>query len=104
CFAGQMALRAAAARPDRIAAAAAFHGGGLVTDTPTSPHLVLPRVKARLYFGHAVNDRSMPAEAIETLNAALEEWSGLYESDVYDGSLHGWTVPDSAVYNEPQAE
>ena len=53
CFAGQFALRTAAARPDRIAAAASFHGGRLVTDDDQSPHLVLPRVKARLYFGHA---------------------------------------------------
>ncbi len=71
CFTGGMALRTAAARPDAIAAAASFHGGSLVTDAPTSPHLVLPRIKARLYFGHATNDRHMPAEAIATLDQAL---------------------------------
>src|SRR5260370_42141395 len=68
CFTGAMALRTAAACSDKIAAAASFHGGGLCTDSPTSPHLVLPRVKARLYFGHAVEDRSMPQEAIEKFN------------------------------------
>ena len=104
CFTGAMALRTAAARPERIAAAASFHGGRLYTDTPASPHLVLPRVKARLYFGHAVEDRGMPAEAIEKLNHALEEWGGRYESETYEGSYHSWTVPDSPVYNQPQAE
>ena len=104
CFTGAMALRSAAARPDRIRAAASFHGGGLYTDTPQSPHLAIPRVKARLYFGHAVDDRSMPQEAIDKLDRALEAWAGNCESEVYEGAYHGWTVPDSPVYNEPQAE
>ncbi len=104
CFTGGMALRLAAARPDRIAAAASFHGGGLCTEAPTSPHLVLSRVKARLYFGHAVEDRNMPVEAIAKLDAALASWGGRYESDVYEGAYHSWTVPDSPVYNEAQAE
>ena len=60
CYTGQMALRMAAAMPDRIAAAASFHGGWLATDKPDSPHLLLPQVKARLYFGHADNDELMP--------------------------------------------
>lgn len=107
CFTGAMAMRAAAARPDRIAAAASFHGGRLFTDDSTGPHLVLPRVKARLYFAHAVNDNTMPAEAIEKLDRALEAWdpSGdRYESEIYEGAYHGWTAPDSPVYNEAQAE
>ena len=74
CFAGQFALRTGAARPARIAAVASFHGGGLVTDIDRSPHLVLPWLKARLYLGHAVNDRSMPPEAIEKLRGALKSW------------------------------
>jgi carboxymethylenebutenolidase len=104
CLTGAMALRTAAVRPDKIAAAASFHGGGLYTDKPTSPHLVLPQVKARLYFGHAVQDRSMPQEAIEKLNRALETWGGKYESEVYEGAYHSWTTLDSPVYNQPQAE
>jgi carboxymethylenebutenolidase len=104
CFAGGVALRIAAARPDRIAAAASFHGGGLATDAPTSPHLLLPRIQARLYFGHATQDRGMPAAAIEKLDRALDAWGGRYESKVYEGAFHGWTVPDSPVYNQPQAE
>jgi carboxymethylenebutenolidase len=104
CFAGQFALRMAAARPDRIAAAASFHGGGLVTDTGRSPHLVLPQVKARLYFGHAPNDRSMPAEAIEKLVGALQAWAGAYENEMYDGALHGWMIPGEKRYHPEQAE
>lgn len=103
CFTGSMAMRTAAARPDRIAATASFHGGGLYTDSPSSPHLVLPRIKARLYFGDAVNDRSMPAEAIEKLNRELEKWGGKYQSEVYSGG-HGWTVPDAPAYNQIEAE
>jgi len=104
CFSGQFALRIAAARSDRIVAAASFHGGNLVTDTDRSPHLVLPQVKARLYFGHAVNDRSMSFEAVEKLRAALEEWGGAYESETYDGALHGWMIPGGKVYNPEHAE
>jgi carboxymethylenebutenolidase len=104
CFTGKMALFTALSRPDKIAAAASFHGGGLATDAPNSPHLILGLpLKARLYFGHAVNDRSMPAEAIEKLNRALEAWGGKYESEVFEGAAHAWTVPDSPVYNQPQA-
>ena len=104
CFTGSMALRAAAARPDRIAAAASFHGGGLATDAPASPHSVLPRVKARLYFAHADADRTMPAEAIAKLEVELRSWGGCFVSEIYAGASHGWTVPDSRAYNEPQAE
>jgi carboxymethylenebutenolidase len=104
CFTGAMALRTAAARPEKISAAASFHGGGLYTDTPTSPHLVLPRVKAKLYFGHAVQDRSMTQEAIEKLDRALEAWGGKYESETYDGAFHSWTTLDSPVYHQTQAE
>jgi carboxymethylenebutenolidase len=106
CFSGGMAVRTAAARPDRIGAVATFHGGGLYTDEPSSPHLLLPQLRkgVRLHFGHATEDRSMPAEAIEKLNRALAAWGGTYESEVYEGARHGWTVPDHTVYNEPQAE
>jgi carboxymethylenebutenolidase len=103
CFTGKMALYSAMSRPDKIAAAASFHGGGLATDAPNSPHLVLGSIKARLYFGHAVNDKSMPAEAIERLNRALEAWGGKYESEIYEAAFHSWSIPDSPVYNPPQA-
>ncbi len=104
CFSGAVALRMAAARPDKIAACASFHGGRLYTDAPSSPHLLLPRIKARLYFGHAANDKSMPQAAIDNFNHALDGWGGKYESEVYDSAYHGWTVVDSPVYNPAQAE
>lgn len=104
CFTGSMAMRTAAARPSRIAAAASFHGGSLFTDAPTSPHLVLPRIKARLYFGHATMDRTMTEEVIAKFEQALKAWGGEYDSQIFDGAYHGWTVPDSSVYNSQQAE
>jgi carboxymethylenebutenolidase len=104
CFTGAMAIRMAAAEPGRIAAAASFHGGWLATDAPDSPHLLLPQVKARLYFGHAVEDQSMTAAQIETLEQALRDWHGAFQSETYEGARHGWTVPGRDVYNELQAE
>jgi carboxymethylenebutenolidase len=104
CFTGSMAMRTAAVRPDKIAAAASFHGGGLFTPAANSPHHVLPRIKARLYFGHATNDQSMPAEAIKNLEQALDAWRGKYQSEVYEGAFHGWTVAGGPVYNHQQAE
>ncbi|MGE5111557.1 MAG: dienelactone hydrolase family protein [Acidobacteriaceae bacterium] len=104
CFSGAVALRIAAARPKEVAAAASFHGGRLYTDDPDSPHLLLPKIRARLYFGHAVQDRSMPAEAIEKFEEALRAWGGEYESETYEGAFHSWTTLDSPVYNQPQAE
>lgn len=104
CFTGQMALRIAAAEPDRVAAAASFHGGFLVTDKPNSPHKQIPAVRARLYFGHAVEDNSATPQQIATLEEALRDWHGAFQSEVYAGARHGWTVPDQPVYNELQAE
>jgi carboxymethylenebutenolidase len=105
CFSGALALRAAAMRPAQVAAAASFHGGGLYkADNAASPHLVLPQVTARLYFGHAVNDKSMNAEAIEKLEQALAGWGGRYENETYEGAHHGWTVPDNPAFNPVQAD
>lgn len=105
CFSGAMALRAAAVRSSLIAAAASFHGGGLYkAGDPASPHLVLPQVVARLYFGHADQDKSMDAEAIKGLEQALADWDGEYESEIYAGARHGWTVPDNPAFNPEQAD
>ena len=104
CFTGQMAVRMAAAMPDKIAAAASFHGGFLVTDKPDSPHKVLSPIKARLYFGHAVEDGTATPEQVATLEESLRNWHGAFQSEFYEGAKHGWTVPGSAVYNELQAE
>jgi carboxymethylenebutenolidase len=103
CLTGRMALRTAATAADRIAAAASFHGGGLYTDDASSPHHLLPRIRARLLFGHAHNDNSMPADAIAKFESALAAWGGVYESETYP-ALHGWTVPGGHVYDEAQAE
>jgi len=103
CFTGAMAMRAAA-RCENVAALASFHGGRLFTETPASPHLLLPRIRARLYFAHAEGDRTMPAEAIEKLNQALKDWHGQYESETYSSARHGWTMADSPAYNPTQAE
>lgn len=104
CFTGTLALYTAAGLPDRIAAAVSFHGGGLFRkDDPSSPHLQIPNIKASLYFGHATDDNSMPAEAIQHLEQALADWGGLYESEMYRAG-HGWTVPDNPTYNQPEAD
>jgi carboxymethylenebutenolidase len=103
CICGGVAMRVAAACPE-IVAAASFHGGNLFEDKPESPHLLLPRIKARLLFGHAENDRSMPAEAIVGFERALQDWGGRYESETYVGAHHGWTTLDNPAYNAPQAE
>ncbi len=104
CIGGGIALRASAVHPDRVGAMASFHGGGLYkADDPASPHWVLPQVKARLYFGHASEDRSMTAEDIAKFEKALQEWGGEYESETYP-ARHGWTVPDNPSYDKQQAE
>jgi carboxymethylenebutenolidase len=103
CFAGSVAMRTAAARPDKVAAAASFHGGHLYTKEPSSPHLLLPRIKARLLFGHATQDQSMTEEAIKSFEEALAAWGGRYESETYP-ARHGWCVPGMPVYDETQAE
>ena len=91
--------------PNRVAAAASFHGGFLVTpDDPLSVHKQLGPIKARLYFGHAVDDNTATPEQVATLEAALRDWHGAFESEFYEGALHGWTVPGRDVYNELQAE
>jgi carboxymethylenebutenolidase len=104
CYSGAMAMRTAAIRPDEIAAVASFHGGRLFTDAASSPHLLLRRIKARLYFGHAEQDRSMPEESIKKFEEALRAWGGKFESETFEGAAHGWTSQDSPVYNQPQAE
>jgi carboxymethylenebutenolidase len=104
CFTGQMAVRMAAAKPDKVAAAASFHGGFLVTPAPDSLHKILSPIKARLYFGHAVEDSTATPEQVKILEAALRDWHGAFESEFYEGARHGWTVPGRDVYNEVQAE
>lgn len=102
CWTGAMALRTAAVAPERIAAAASFHGGFLVTDAPDSPHTRIPDVKAELYFGHAKEDPSATPAQIQKLDDALKGWGGRYASELYD-ARHGWTVPGKEVHDPREA-
>ena len=104
CMGGTRALSAAAAHPDRIAAAAIFHGGHLATDKPDSPHLGAASIKARLYVGCAGVDGSFPPEQSARLTEALRSAEVDFMLENYPGVQHGWTVPDSPAYNRPAAE
>ncbi len=99
CMGGGLAIRAAAAYPDRIAAAASFHAGNLATDTPNSPHLLLSQIKAQVYIAHADNDKNMPPEQIERLRKALDQAGLRYEAELYSGAAHGFTMADLPAYN-----
>ena len=110
CMGGPMTMQAAAAVPTRIGAGASFHGGGLVTDQPDSPHLLVPKLKAQFYFGVASNDDEKQPTAKTTLAEAFKAANVPAKIEVYEGALHGWCVKDMPVmegkplYNEPQAE
>ncbi len=104
CMGGPFTMRAAAAMPDRIGAGGSFHGGGLVTDKPDSPHLLAPKIKASYYFGIASNDDQKQPDAKDKLREAFAAVKRPAKVEVYDGALHGWCVPGSAVYNQVAAE
>ena len=104
CMGGPITMRTAAAVPDRIGAGASFHGGGLVTDQPDSPHLLVPQMKAHYLFAIAENDDENQPEAKDVLRDTFAKAGLPAEVEVYDGALHGWCPPDMQVYNEPQAE
>jgi carboxymethylenebutenolidase len=103
CMGGGMALSAAAYYPDRIGAAASFHGGNLATDQSTSPHLLLGKIKAELYVAIADKDGSYPPEMAERFEAALKAAGVKYRSEFYGGKLHGWMKPDMPVYDAEAA-
>ena len=104
CMGGPLVFRTAAANPERIGAAATFHGGGLVTDKPDSPHLLIPKMKARFLVAIAANDDGKQPAAKDTLKAAFAQ-AGLNASvEVFAGTLHGWCPPDAEVYNHDAAE
>ena len=109
CMGGKLAMRTAAAVPDRVGAAASLHGGGLVTDKPDSPHLLAPRIKAATYFGIASNDDQRQPDAKDKLREAFAAANVPAEIDVY-AAKHGWCVPDMPsekgvpIYDKPEAE
>jgi carboxymethylenebutenolidase len=104
CMGGRVALRIAAAYPERVAALAGFHVGGLVTDDDDSPHRSTGSLAAEVYLGYADNDRSMTPEQIAELERALDAAGVRYRSEVYRGAAHGYTMADTPAYEEGAAK
>jgi carboxymethylenebutenolidase len=104
CMGGPMAFRTAAAVPDRVGAVASFHGGGLVTDAPNSPHLQAAKSKAQFLIAIAENDDARSPNDKTALKEVFAKANLPAEIEVYTGSAHGWCPPDSKVYNEALAE
>jgi carboxymethylenebutenolidase len=111
CMGGALVVRTAAAMPNRIGAGASFHGGGLVTTNPNSPHLLAPKIKARMYFGIATNDDAQQPDAKTKLKEAFEAARVPAEVEVYTQAQHGWCVSDmpkqangQPIYNKADAD
>jgi len=104
CMGGPIAFRTAAAMPDRIGAVGSFHGGGLVTDKPNSPHLQASKSKAQFLIAIASNDDARSPNDKNVLKETFTKAGLPAEIEVYADAAHGWCPPDSKVYNEPQAE
>lgn len=103
CMGARVAVRMGGARPDDVVAVAGFHGGGLATDDPESPHRSFATARAAHLFRHADADRSMPPEAMATLEAAASERGLAFSQEVYPGSLHGFAMPDTPAYGPEHA-
>ena len=101
---GPIAFRTAAAVPDRVRAVASFHGGGLVTDKPNSPHLQAAKTKAQFLIAIAANDDMRSPNEKNVLKETFDKANLLAEIEVYTDAAHGWCPPDSRVYNEQKAE
>jgi carboxymethylenebutenolidase len=110
CMSGPLVMRTAAAVPDRVGAGATFHGGGMVTDKSDSPHLLAPKIKARMYIAIAASDDARQPDAKDKLREAFAAAKVAAEVEVYAGTQHGWCVPDmpardgAPIYNRPEAE
>ncbi|MEV0642899.1 dienelactone hydrolase family protein [Streptomyces sp. NPDC050619] len=104
CMGAGLALRTAGTHPDRVAAAAGFHGAYLATEAPDSPHLLADRITAELYFGHADQDSTNPAEHIDRLDKALTAAGVRHRTEVYAGAHHGFTQADTAMYGAEATE
>jgi carboxymethylenebutenolidase len=103
CMGARLATRAAGQFPGTIVAVGGFHGGGLVTDDPQSPHTTLTR-EAEYVYGHADNDKSMTPENAAALDAALEAAGATYTTAIYAGAPHGYTMSDTSMWHEPSYE
>jgi carboxymethylenebutenolidase len=111
CMGGALVVRTAAAVSNRVGAGASFHGGGLVTPNPNSPHLLAPKIKARMYFGIAASDDSQQPDAKTKLKESFDAAKVPVEVEVYPGAQHGWCVPDmpkqpngQSIYSKPHAD
>jgi len=104
CMGARLAVRTAGRFPGTVGAVGGFHGGGLATEGPDSPHLAIPGSTAEYAFGHADQDRSMPLEAVERLEATLRETGRPYLNEVYAGAPHGYTMADTSMYDEAGTE
>ncbi len=104
CMGGPFAFRTAAAVPNRVGAVATFHGGGLVTDQPNSPHLEAAKTKAQFLIAIAANDDARSPKDKDVMKDTFAQANLPAEIEVYSGAAHGWCPPDSKVYNEAQAE
>lgn len=99
CMGGALSLRTAAAYPDRVAAAASFHGGNLATDAPDSPHLGATTTAAEVYVAHADGDGSATPEQQERLESALTDAGVAHRTELYAGASHGFTMSDTAAFS-----
>jgi carboxymethylenebutenolidase len=104
CMGGGMSLTAAGTYPDRVAAAASFHGGNLATDSELSPHLLAPRITGRVYVAGADHDDSYPPEMAARLEQALVDARVDHRCEIYSEALHGWTMADFPVYDKAAAD
>jgi carboxymethylenebutenolidase len=104
CMGGPFVFHTAADSPDRIGAGATFHGGGLVSDKPDSPHLLIPKMKAHFLIAIAENDDKRQPDAKDVLRDSFAKAKLPAEIEVYAGTMHGWCPPDAQVYNHDQAE
>jgi carboxymethylenebutenolidase len=104
CMGGGYALAAAGTFPDRVAVAASFHGGALATDKPDSPHLLAPKMRARVYIGAAGIDPTFPDEQRQRLDAALAQAGLSYEIETYENAKHGFAVNGHLVYDKEASE
>jgi carboxymethylenebutenolidase len=104
CMGGGYALRAAGVYPDRVAAAASFHGNALATDRPDSPHQLASQMRARVYVGAAGIDPGFTDEQRQRLDAALREAGVDYEIEIYEGAQHGFAVHNHRVYDHQASE
>jgi carboxymethylenebutenolidase len=111
CMGGPLVVKTCATLPDRVGAGGSFHGGGLVTDKPDSPHLLAPKIKARMYFGIASSDDKTQPDAKDKLKETFAAAHVPAEIEVYGDAQHGWCIPDmpkqangEPIYNKPDAE